>query len=427
MKVFVHSLGCRVNQYEAQLFQEELADLSYAGEVHVVNTCTVTALADCKSRKLVAQIKRKHPGAVVVAVGCGVNGAAAGLSQAGADLLLGNSEKAYLAEILAAYLQGKTWEVKGWSALSQERLSGPFPRARALLKVQDGCTQACTFCRTWQVRGPLRSKPPKIAKEEAEALAASGHREIVVTGVNLAQYGLDLPDRPSLVDLLRELLEVEGVRFRLTSINPEGLSTEIISLFAKEPRLRPYLHMPLQSGDDRILAAMGRAYSAAEYREKARAFLAAVPKATLGADVMVGFPGEDEEAFGRTVEVLEDLCPLNLHIFRFSPRPGTPAAKMPGRVAKDVALRRSEILAEYGRRFSQKVKEKFLGKVLELVVEEKEGDLWVGRTENYIRVAVDGPGLVRGTIVPVRLMELGEDAMRGVVIDRPEDRGDFPS
>jgi threonylcarbamoyladenosine tRNA methylthiotransferase MtaB len=157
----------------------------------------------------------------------------------------------------------------------------------------------------------------------------------VVTGVNLAQYGLDLPERPTLADLLRELLKVEGVRYRLTSLNPEGLTPELLSLFAREPRLCPYLHMPLQSGDNRILRAMGRAYTAEEYREKAQEFLARVPKATLGADVMVGFPGEDEEAFSHTVELLEALCPLNIHIFRFSPRPGTAAAKLPGRPQKD--------------------------------------------------------------------------------------------
>lgn len=428
MRVYVHSLGCRVNQYEAEFLRERLALLPGEGEVHVVNTCTVTALADRKSRKLVAQLKREHPGAVVVAVGCGADGAAAGLIKAGADLVVGNKDKARLPEILSAFLRGVPWENHGWPELLVERVRGPFPRARALLKVQDGCTQGCTFCRTWQVRGPLRSKAPKVAREEAATLAAAGHMEIVVTGVNLAQYGQDLPERPSLSDLLRELLRVPEVRFRLTSLNPEGVNPALIELFSREPRLCPYLHMPLQSGDDRILSAMGRAYTAAEYKEKAEAFLTKVPKATLGADVMVGFPGEDEAAFSRTVELLEGLTPLNVHIFRYSPRPGTAAARFPGQVEKTVAARRSALLAEEAHRWSQRAKARFLGEILNLLVEEEERPgLWTGHTENYLQVVVAREGLVRGKIVPVQVQKIVGEHVEGVVIDRPEDCGDRPS
>jgi threonylcarbamoyladenosine tRNA methylthiotransferase MtaB len=427
MRVFVHSLGCRVNQYEAQYLKEKLEAIPGEAEVHVVNTCTVTALADRKSRKLVAQLKREHPGALVVAVGCGVDGAKAGLLRAGADFVVGNKDKARLPKILQTFLTEGSFPEGDWLPLSEERVRGPFPRARALLKVQDGCTQACTFCRTWQVRGPLRSKPPEIARKEAEDLALFGHKEIVVTGINLAQYGLDLPERPTLADLLRELLKVEGVRYRLTSLNPEGLTSELLSFFAREPRLCPYLHMPLQSGDNRILRAMGRAYTAEEYREKAQEFLARVPKATLGADVMVGFPGEDEEAFSHTVELLEALCPLNIHIFRFSPRPGTAAAKLPGRPQKEEVLRRSEILAKQKRIWSRKAREKFLGETLAMVVEEREEKGWSGHTENYILVRVDQEDLPRGKIVPVKILEVREDYAWGVVTDRPENCGNIPS
>lgn len=425
MKVFVHSLGCRVNQYEAQFLVEGLAALPGDGEIHVVNTCTVTTLADRKSRKLVAQLKREHPAALVVAVGCGADGLE--LRRSGADLVVGNKHKAHLPKIISAYLQGRTWEEEEWPKLGEEQVHGPFPRARALLKVQDGCTQGCTFCRTWQVRGPLRSKPPRVAREEAERLALAGHQEIVITGINLAQYGLDLPDAPSLQDLLQELLQVPNVRFRLSSLNPEGLTSELIALFAREPRLCPYLHMPLQSGDDRVLSGMGRAYTAAEYKEKAQAFLSLVPKATLGADVMVGFPGEDERAFSRTVELLANLVPLNLHIFRYSPRPGTPAAKFPGQVKAREASRRSAILATLAKNWALEVKGRFLGRVLALLVEEKENEMWVGHTENYIMVGVAGVELARGTIVPVKLCTLEEQCVKGVVVDRPENHGDHSS
>lgn len=426
MRVFVHSLGCRVNQYEAEFLREKLLDLPGEGEVHVVNTCTVTALADRKTRKLLSQTKREHPGALVVAVGCGADGAAAGLRRAGADLVVGNKDKARLPEILQAYFQGQPWEGAAWPELSTERVRGPFPRARALLKVQDGCTQGCAFCRTWQVRGPLRSKPPKVAAAEARSLGESGHWEIVVTGINLAQYGLDLPERPSLADLLLELLQIQGGRFRLTSLNPEGLTPELLALFAREPRLCPYLHMPLQSGDDRILLAMGRAHTAAEYKEKADAFLTCVPNATLGADVMVGFPGEDELAFLRTVELLEHLVPLNLHIFRYSPRPGTAAAHLPQRVPQEVAARRGFALAQLAHAWAQRAKEKFLGRILHVLVEEEAGGLWLGHTENYIQAAVAGEDLSRGKIVPIILCRLEKEHVKGVVVHRPENCGSQP-
>ncbi len=427
MKVFVHSLGCRVNQYEAEVLRERLSLLPGEGEVHVVNTCTVTALADRKSRKLVSQLKREHPGATVVAVGCGADGAAGGLWRAGADLVVGNKEKAWLPEILVAHLRGEPWEEREWPELAKERVQGPFSRARALLKVQDGCSQGCTFCRTWQVRGPLRSKPPELAREEAQNLAEKGHQEIVVTGINLAQYGLDLPGRPALTDLLRELLRVEGVRYRLTSLNPEGVTSELLTLFAAEPRLCPYLHMPLQSGDDRILATMGRAYTAGEYREKAEAFLARVPKATLGADVMVGFPGEDERAFSRTLELLETLVPLNLHIFRYSPRPGTAAARFPHRVPREVAARRSLTLAQLAQAWTKRAKERFLGQILGFLPEENADGLWLGHTENYLWVGVVGDEVARGKIVPVVLCTLEANYVRGVVVHRPENRGNRAS
>lgn len=416
MRVTVHSLGCRVNQYEAQFLAEALADLPGVGEVCVVNTCTVTGLADRKSRQLIARLRRDHPAALIVAVGCGVDGGAA-LRQAGADLVVGNRDKAQLSQVIAAHLRGEAVPSYQWSPLDLEQLRGPFRRARALLKVQDGCTQRCSFCRTWQVRGPLRSKSPWAAREEAEALAAAGHREIVLVGINLAQYGWDLPQRPSLPDLLAELLEVPQVRIRLSSLNPEGLSPELIALFAREPRLCPYLHLPLQSGDNRILAAMGRPYTAEEYRDRAREFLRLVPKATLGADVMVGFPGEDEEALQHTVDLLEGLSPLRVHIFRFSPRPGTAAARLRPLVPPDVQARRALELASLAKAWSRAAQARFLGKTVGLLLEEENG-CWIGHTESYLRVAVrpDRP-VERGKIVPVRVVAIEEDLAEGVMVD----------
>jgi len=420
MRVVVHTLGCRVNQYESRLMEEQLAALSGEGEIHLVNTCTVTALADRKGRKLVRQLRREHPDALIVAVGCLADGAPEQLFSAGADLVLGNRDKARIREAVAAFLAGQSMPPRGWPPLSQERIHG-FSRTRALLKVQDGCTVGCSFCRTWQVRGPLRSKPPSVAREEAAGLAAAGHREIVLVGINLTQYGLDLPGRPTLVELLRELLGVPGVRYRLTSLNPEGVTDELIELFARERRLCPYFHLPLQSGDDRVLSAMGRPYTAEEYRARARALLAQIPKATLGADVLVGFPGEDAGAFRNTVELLAELVPLNLHIFRYSPRPGTRAARLPGQVPEGEKARRAGDLATLAASWAREAASRFLGEPLEVLLEYQEaGYLW-GHAENYLLVGVAAGRAKRGKIVTVRVREVEGGRAVGVMVDRQED------
>ena len=390
MRARVYTLGCRVNHYESQMIRERLSGLPGTGEVHVVNTCAVTSLAARKGRKLVRKLRREHPRALIVAVGCQATDSPGELRAAGADLVISNRDKARIREIVLAYLEGKNVPGDGWLPLGAERISRDAEQIRANLKVQDGCTVACTFCKTWQVRGPLRSKPPEVAREEAECLAEAGHPEIVIAGINLVQYGEDLPGRPSLVDLLRELLRVPGVRIRLSSLNPEGVTDELIGLFAAEPRrLCPYLHVPLQSGDDRVLSRMGRPYTADEYRERIGRFLEEVPVATFGADVMVGFPDQ---------------------------------------VPAGVKRERVQALEELSRRTSLEVRRRFLGKVLHPVLETKRDGTWIGHAENYIIVALSPDGLPegpkRGTIFPVRITEIGEeDTVVGVIQDN-QDLGD---
>ena len=421
MRVITHTLGCRVNHYESQMIREKLQGLPGQGELHVVNTCAVTGLAARKGRKLIRKLRREHPRALIVAVGCQATDSPEELRNAGADLVVPNRDKARIREIILAHLKGGTVQTRSWPSLAGERIARDTEQIRANLKVQDGCSVGCTFCKTWQVRGPLRSKPPAVAREEAECLAAAGHPELVICGVNLAQYGRDLPGRPTLVDLLHEMLQVPGIRIRLSSLNPEGVTRELISLFAEEPRLCPYLHVPLQSGDDRILQRMGRPYTAAEYRERIGEFLEKVPKATFGADVMVGFPGEDEAAFQRTYKLLEELRPLRLHIFPFSPRPGTPAAAFPHQVPPAVKRERARTLEELGKALSRRVQERFLGQVLRPVLEERVDGMWRGHAENYIIVALPYVGHPRGTILPARLTEVRESFSVGVM----EDNGDL--
>lgn len=425
MSVVVHTLGCRVNQYESEYVADQLIPLARDVEIHVVNTCTVTSLADRKSRQLVARLRREHPRAIVVAVGCGADGVGDDLMRMGADLLVGNRDKSCIADRVRRLLEGEPPPDAGeWGNLNSERLTGSEARVRALLKVQDGCTVGCTFCRTWQVRGPLRSKTPEVARAEAQVLARCGHREVVVVGINLAQYGADLRHRPSLADLVRTLLTVSEVRLRLSSVSPEGLSDELIALFAREDRLCPHLHLPLQSGDEAVLRRMGRPYTPGRYIERAQAFLDAVPQATVGADVMVGFPGEGEDAFSRTVDVLDQIMPLNVHVFRYSPRRGTRAAQFGDRVSPRESARRAAEIARRARMWAQEVQRRFLGETVAVAVEEeREGRLW-GRSGNYLWVEVKGgKGTARGTMVPVRLVEAAPEHLVGVISDSTQDSG----
>ena len=425
MSVEVYTLGCRVNQYESEVLAERLAALGGSRDVHIVNTCTVTSLADRKSRQLLLRLRREHPEDLVVAVGCGVDGAGDALETAGADLVVANRDKARTLDLVTGLLQGRPPPVgRDWEPLDKECLCGPGSRVRALLKVQDGCTVGCAFCRACQVRGPLRSKTPSAARSEAESLARAGHREIVLVGINLAQYGQDLSPRPGLVRLLEEVLKVPHVRIRLSSLHPDAVSDDLIALFSEEWRLCPHLHLPLQSGDDAVLKSMGRPYTQAEYTERAQAFLHAVPQATVGADVVVGFPGEDEAAFVRTVETLDQLTPLNVHVFRYSPRPGTRAAQLASRVPAKVSARRATEVAERARGWAGTVQQGFVGETVGVALEgEGEGRAW-GRSENYLWVEVRGrQGTPRGTIVSVRLVEAAPEHMVGVMPDSTEDSG----
>ena len=415
------TFGCRVNQYETAMMQAQLADgyefTAGHADLYIVNGCTVTALADKKARQTIHRLRRENPDAKIVLIGCLGEAVKKGLSQIdGADLIAGNAWKPRIREVVTRALAGETGMLPEIAPLplSAEQVRGYPGRIRAFLKVQDGCDLACTFCRTTQVRGRSRSKPVTAAVAEANALVEAGYPEIVLTGINLAQYKAADGDLPQLV---RKLLKIKKLRrLRLGSINPYGITAELVRAFAEDPRACPHFHIPLQSGDDRILKLMNRGYTVDFYRSRIELIRRFLPQATFGADVIVGFPGEDDAAFRNTCTLIEEVGFANLHIFRYSPRRGTPAAGFPNQVPGAVRHARARQLAEIYRTVQNRVLANFMGKMEQVLIEQKKDGAWRGYTCGYIDTYVVGEFPV-GSEVPVRVTDVRAGHLQGVKED----------
>ena len=420
------TFGCRVNQYETQMMRRELAkDYVLTGngaDLFIVNGCTVTALADRKARQAIHRLRREYPNAKIVLIGCLAEAVGKGLARIdGADLLAGNAWKARIREVVSRALSGEKGLLPDREPLplADEWTAGHPGRVRAFLKVQDGCDLACTFCRTTQVRGPARSKPIGAAVAEAMNLVEAGYPELVLTGINLAQYKAPDGDLPQLV---RKLLKIKKLRrLRLASINPYGITEELVEAFAEDSRACPHFHIPLQSGDDRILTLMGRGYTSSFYRSRIALIRRLIPDATFGADVIVGFPGEDERAFNRTCALIEEVGFANLHIFRYSPRVGTVAANFPEQVPEKVKRARAERVVEVYQRVQGQIFEKFVGKEEKVLIEEKKNGTWRGYTRGYIDTFVNGD-LQAGEEVRVRIAAYLPGHLQGVNEDRRNKR-----
>jgi threonylcarbamoyladenosine tRNA methylthiotransferase MtaB len=425
LRVAWRTLGCRVNQYDTELMKEQLIGtfeiVPNCGEadVYIINTCTVTARAEAKARQYIHGLARRG---LVLVTGCWATVAPEEIARIeGVSLVFPNNAKLQVRKLVQRALaggQGIASAALDGASLEEERIGHDLAHTRAFVKIQDGCDRFCTFCRTVFARGRSRSKSPQAVLAEVSQLVENGFVEIVLTGINLAAYGED--NGASLVELLWALVELEGLkRIRLSSLNPEGITPALVEFFGRSGKACPYFHLPLQSGDDLILKRMDRGYTVAEYREKTDLIRERLPQATWGADILVGFPGEAEEQFSRTCRLIEELVPLRLHIFRYSRRPGTAAARFPGQVPERVKLERARRLRELGEELSRRVRQRYIDRRLEVLVEERGAEgLWHGWSENYIEVGIlpcKGRELRSGEIVPVRIQQLAEDYLLGEV------------
>ena len=419
------TLGCKVNQYETQAMREALerrgAESAHgAGPVDyvVINTCTVTEEADRESRYWVRRARREHPAARIVVTGCYVGRNRAEVEALPeVDLILANHEKAAIADRLLAGCAAP--QVQDHASFSISRTEG---RARAFVKIQDGCNHACSFCKVVLVRGRSRSRALQDILEEIVRLRDSGYREIVFTGIQLGSYGLDFEPsrRYRLQDVLEQAAEVEGVeRLRLSSIEPIDVRPALIEAMRRISKCVPHLHIPLQSGDDEILKRMNRRYGRSFYLELVSRLRSSLQDFSLTLDVMAGFPGEEESHFQNTLHLLEEVKPLKCHVFPYSRRPGTRAARFPD-LPPGIVRDRVRRLIALADRLGRQTRRAYLGKVMPVLVEQAKMDgpsgenvLLEGLTPNYMRVCFEGNEAEIGGIVPAELRALEKDLFFG--------------
>jgi threonylcarbamoyladenosine tRNA methylthiotransferase MtaB len=395
VQVRLESIGCRLNIGEIEAMARGLAVAGHRvvgsgdpAELCILNTCTVTAIASRKSRQLIRQIKRANPSAAIIVTGCDAEMAPSEMADIGVDLVVGNADKDRLLELAEAegLLESTTTDPDDQMLFEP----GDATRTRAFLKVQDGCDNRCAFCVITVARGAGRSVPVATALKDVNALLRLGYREVVLSGVHLGSYGHDLGDRRGLQHLIERILaETEVERLRLSSLEPWDLDAGFFEVFAN-PRLLPHLHLPLQSGSDETLKRMARRTSRAEFTELVTEARRAVPDVAISSDIIVGFPGETDEEFERSIALVEELAFSRLHIFRYSRREGTPAAKMaqhvPGIIAQERSRRMHALAADLERRFNSNL----VGRTAEVLWEtaEDHGDAlrWSGLTPDYVRV-----------------------------------------
>ena len=430
LRVGLANVGCKLNAYEVEAFKFDLDRRGFeivpfhaAADVYVVNTCTVTGSGDADSRKLVRRATRANPGATVVATGCYAQRRPEDLKSAGANLIVGNGDKAGLVDQLERFLAGESIPLAPSSPaphtdtfLSIDGLVEQG-RTRGTVQIQDGCSEHCTYCIIPSVRGTGVSRPLEETVEQARRMAAAGYRELALTGVHSGSYGMDRGEPNGLVGLLRALEEIEPLqRIRLNSIEPGYVSDELLRFAAQSTKLCRHFHIPLQSGDNRVLRRMGRRYTGSHYSERVERIKCLMPDCAIGTDVMVGFPGETEEEFERTHRLLTGLPISYLHVFPFSTRPGTAAEKLREQHSAETKKERSRRLLTLGDHKRLEFHRRFLGRPLEILVEDrvdKATGLRVGMSDNYVKVLFEGDEIQTNQIISVVVTAAREQLVLG--------------
>ncbi len=428
-KAALRNLGCKVNFYEteamAQLLEEagyEIVDFEDAADVYIINTCSVTNIADRKSRQMLHRAKKRNRESVVVAVGCYVQAAGDRLKEDWAvDILVGNNKKTKIAAILEEYFAGRELKrdaylvdigsVREYEGLGIKRGS---EHTRAFLKIQDGCNQFCSYCIIPYTRGRVRSRKPDEIVEEAKRLADLGYQEIVLTGIHLSSYGMDLSKEESLLGLMERLDGIEGLkRMRLGSLEPRIITEDFVKALAKLRTICPHFHLSLQSGSDEVLKRMNRRYTGEEFKRSCEILRKWFEYPAITTDVIVGFPQETAREFGETVKLVRDVRFYEMHVFKYSKREGTKAAGMDGQVGEPVKSARSDILLGIGKEMSREYRKGLLGQERQVLMEEKmviHGTQYLaGYTKEYVKAAVLWDETLKGKMVTGVLKEMVTD------------------
>lgn len=401
MKIAFHTLGCKVNQNDSQAIAElfrghghEIVPFEAGADVYIINTCAVTKISEQKSRQVIRKGMELDPKALVVVTGCYAQTSPTEIAGIpGVHLVVGLADRPRLVQLVGDYLrfgenQMNVTDITGIKTWQDLPVYDPLERTRATLKIEDGCNEFCSYCIVPYARGRVRSMPMEEVMDNFRVLVKKGFHEIVLTGIHLGHYGKDLNIR--LDELLKQLLKTEGeFRIRLGSLEPKDVTEELLNLITGEEKICQHLHIPLQSGSDRILEKMGRNYELAYYSELLHRAREQNPMIALGTDLIVGFPGENDQDFENTCRFVEEQGFSRVHVFRFSPRSGTPAATMPGKVTKKIQEERSRRIQEIALNSATSFSRLFLGKNVEVLFEEKTAEGWMGLSGEYLRVIVD--------------------------------------
>ena len=425
MKFAFYTLGCKTNQYETQAMERLLVDLGHSighfdepCDGYIINTCSVTAVADKKTRAMIRRCRRDNPQAVIGVCGCYSQHAPEAVRELGVDVIGGSGQRQEFVNMLLQAVETKQKQESVDSALRRREFEilpagGLEERTRAMLKVQDGCVNFCTYCIIPYTRGPIRSAPVEVAVEQAKELAARGYREIVVTGIEIASWGADLPGKPEVTGLIEAVCgAVPGLRVRLGSLEPRIVTEDFCVRLAKLPNLCPQFHLSMQSGCDTVLQRMKRKYDTARYLESVRLLKAFFPGCAVTTDMIVAFPGETEEEFEASLAFIRKCGFADMHIFPYSRRPGTPADKMPGQHGNATKEARSRAAIAVAEEMSRAYRENLIGKTLEVLFEEQDGAYFTGHAPNYVKVYTEGENL-HNQIKTVTVTAVYQDGVLG--------------
>ena len=428
MKFAFYTLGCKTNQYETQAMEQllvaaghEIGRWDEACDGYIINTCSVTAVADKKNRAVIRRCRKQNPNAVIAVCGCYSQHAPEAVEVLGVDVVGGSAQREKFVEMLLSCVQTRQKQQELDNALRRREFEvlpagGLSERTRAMLKVQDGCVNFCSYCIIPYTRGPVRSAPLELAVEQAKELAQRGYREIVLTGIEIASWGTDLPGKPGPETLFAAICEaVPDCRVRLGSLEPRIITEEFCRQMVKFPNLCPQFHLSMQSGCDTVLSRMKRKYDTARYYESVRLLNAYFPGCAITTDMIVAFPGETEEEFMQSLAFIQKCGFADMHIFPYSRRPGTPADKMPGQHDNDTKERRSRAAIAVAEEMSRAYRENLVGTELEVLFEEEEKGYFTGHAPNYVKVYARGKDL-HNELRSVRLTAVYEDGLLGEVV-----------
>lgn len=430
-KAAFYTLGCKVNQYETEAMTEsfenagyEIVDYSEFADVYIINTCTVTNMGDRKSRQIIRRARENNPEALVAVVGCYSQiapGEVLEIPEVG--LVVGTDERSRMVE-LVEYAMKKEEKLNMVNDIMKVRefeemsIKSYKSRTRAFLKIQEGCDQYCTYCIIPYARGHIRSRKPDSIIAEVKELAKNGFREIVLTGIHVASYGRDLGNT-SLIDIIEKVHEIDGIqRIRMSSVDPNVMTDDFIERLSYLPKICGHFHLSLQSGCDETLKRMNRKYTTGEYRKTVKKLREVFTDVAITTDLIVGFPGETDEEFQKTVDFIEEIAFSAMHVFKYSQRSGTPAAKYINQIKPQVKDARSKVITAIAEKNEEKFKKTFIGRCKSVLYEHPihyEQSLFEGLTDNYIRVVSESQEDIRGKIIQTTLMELKEDYMTGSI------------